>query len=73
MSSLISQAFLSPTSFETTPNNKTETFQNNLTMGQPVMVKLPQIGIVPMTLTDTQGLMASVATDSNAHQHRISA
>lgn len=36
------------------------------------MVKLPQTGIVPMTLRDTQAPLAWVATDSNGHQHRIS-
>lgn len=37
-------------SLESSPNNKIEAFQENLKLGQPVMVKLPQIGIVPKTL-----------------------
>lgn len=72
MSSPVSRAFLSPVSLESAPNDKIETFQDNLKVGQPVMVKLPQSGIVPIALTDTQGQLAWMATDSNGHQCRIS-
>lgn len=41
MDSLVSQTFLCPMYFETTPNNTTETFQSNFIVGQPVTVKLP--------------------------------
>lgn len=72
MSSPVSRAFLSPVSLESAPNDKIEAFQDNLKVGQPVMVKLPQTRIVPIIPTDTQGPLAWVATDSNGHQHRIS-
>lgn len=49
-----------------------EAFQDNLRVGQPVMVKLLQTGIISMTLMDNQGLMAGVAVDSNGHQHIVS-
>lgn len=48
-----------------------EAFWDNLRVGQPVMVKLLQTGIISMTLMDNQGLMAWVAMDSNGHQHIV--
>lgn len=68
----VSQEFLSPMSFETAPNDKIETFQDNLRVAQPVTVKLPQTGIVLMILMDNRGPTAWVAIDSKGHQRRSS-
>lgn len=41
--------------------------------GQPVLVKLPSIGVVSMTLAKPRGLYAWEAVDINGKTHRISA
>lgn len=47
-------------------------FPTQLHSGQPVMVKLPQIGVVPLILTNQRGLYAWEAKDSSNRIHRIS-
>lgn len=42
-------------------------------MGQRIMVKLPSIGIVPMTVAKPRGLHAWEALDRSGKTHRIGA
>ncbi|XP_064008637.1 uncharacterized protein LOC135180213 [Pogoniulus pusillus] len=58
------------------PPDKSQYHQHSLhklQVGQPIMVNLPSIGVVPMTLSKSNGLYAWEATDVSGKTHRISA
>ena len=61
------------TSDITLADNQRSRLPTEIQAGQPVMLKLPSVGIVPMTLTKPRGLHAWKALDSNGKGHRISA
>lgn len=61
------------TSDITLPDNQRSRLPTEIHAGQPVMVKLPSVGIVPMTLAKPRGLRAWKALDRNGKGHRISA
>lgn len=62
-----------PTDNDPLPDNRKDQFPLRMHIGQPVMVKLPSIGIMPMTLAKPRGLYAWEALDENRKKHSISA